>query len=363
MFNLLTDRKDAVFLYGKAEDLILKFESKNYIGNRSIKHTFSNISKNNFLIESPVLNELHIFADFSVSYQTSPKVNVIYSGDDHRSWIDVVVLYISNENQKDISLFDKKYLLHTISESDLKVSLQHKTIINTMPDVKDQVMVFKLGNSPTINRQNISLRITGKSYQSFKMIKTIMENEFTYTNHNLLLRWDVLLQTKAGSVNSLSLQGDSYQLEIYSACAQSKTCLGLDVYWIPNQLSDHRYDKQNRPKPHYCVKHHQMSISEKMLCLNFSSNSIKPNYYVYITSQPQDMFVKSNENSNKVSWNSASSLCQHMGGFLPIIRSKSELDEFIALITFSKYIPPQDKVFIGLSTKISKVRLIFLLIK
>ena len=61
-----------------------------------------------------------------------------------------------------------------------------------------------------------------------------------------------------------------------------------------------------------------------------------------------------------MSWNDATSMCENIDGFLPIIRSKSELDEFIALVTFSQYIPPQNEVFIGLSTKInSKVITVF----
>ena len=59
-----------------------------------------------------------------------------------------------------------------------------------MPDVTDQLLVFNMGDSSTINRQNgILLRIVGRSYQSFKMIKEILDNEFTYNNLNLMLRW------------------------------------------------------------------------------------------------------------------------------------------------------------------------------
>ena len=34
--------------------------------------------------------------------------------------------------------------------------------------------------------------------------------------------------------------------------------------------------------------------------------------------------------------------------FLPIIRSKSELDDFISLVTFSDYVLAQEKIYIGL---------------
>ena len=68
-----------------------------------------------------------------------------------------------------------------------------------------------------------------------------------------------------------------------------------------------------------------------------------------------DSVIMYNKNA-RMSWNYASSLCQDMGGFLPVIRSKSELDKFIAFVVLSSDIPIQEKIFIGLSTKIkSKV--------
>ena len=91
-------------------------------------------------------------------------------------------------------------------------------------------------------------------------------------------------------------------------------------------------------------------MTDRFYCLNLSSASRKLNY-VYIKPLPapiHDMLVGSFNKRSQLSWNYASFLCQYVGGFLPQIRSKSELNEFIALITFSQYVPPQDKVFIGL---------------
>ena len=267
-----------------------------------------------YFIDSPVLNDLHICADFTLNYQTTPLINIIYSGNNHRSWIDIVVSY--NKIFKDMSLFDTKYLLQTISESQIKANSLH-AVINTIPDVTDQLLVFNMGDSSTINRQNeILLRIVGRSYQSFKMIKEILDKEFTYNNLNLMLRWDVVLQAIPGSWDSVSLQGHSQQIKIYSPCATTKTCLDLNVYWIPNQLSNYREDSHHYP--HICVKQKQINMSSRILCLNFSSNSIKQLYDIYITklsSQIQDrsMFATSHKSEIQMSWNNASSLCQNMG--------------------------------------------------
>ena len=356
MFTLFsTGGKDAVLLYGKPKDLDFKFYSINYKGNESLKFKLHIISDMEYFIDSPVISELHICADFTVSYQTSPTIDIIYSGNDHRSWIDIVVSY--EEIIKDILLFNNKYLFQTISGSQIKETSLY-AIINTMPEITDQVLVFNVGNSSTSNKQmRMLLRIGGRSYQSCKMIKKILDNEFTYTDLNLMLRWDVVLQAIPDMWNSVSLQGHSQQIKVSSQCATTKTCLDLNVYWIPNQLSIYRKDAHNNP--HNCVKKDQVNINI-IFCLNFSSNTIKQLYYIYIAELPleiQYMFATSHKNKIQVSWNDASSLCENMGGFLPIIRSKSELDEFIAFVAFSKYIPPQNKVFIGLLTNISKVRL------
>ena len=130
----------------------------------------------------------------------------------------------------------------------------------------------------------------------------------------------------------------------------------MKLYWIPDQISKYKDGSQN--KPHHCFIQNQLSMTDKMYCLNFSSNSKILNY-IYITPLPakvQGILTNFRVREKKeLSWNNALSLCQYMGDILPVIRSKSELDEFIALILFSKYILPQDKIFIGLSTTIFKV--------
>ena len=90
-----------------------------------------------------------------------------------------------------------------------------------------------------------------------------------------------------------------------------------------------------------------------MDCFNFSSHSTKEYYYVYIA---QKFLLTGRASYIRMSWNYTSSVCQDMGGFLPVIRSKSELDEFIAFAVLSPDLPIQERIFIGLSTKIkSKV--------
>ena len=280
---------------------------------------------------------------FSTSYQTSPAITVIYSGNDHRSWIDVIISYNEIFRNKSKSLFDNKYHYQSITKS--------TTVINTIPNATDQVVVFDFGN---ILKDII---FYGKSYKTFKMIKNINNHKRVYSNFNLLLMWGLHIQAIIpGSFNLVAFQGESLQLDPYLKCGASKSCPELKAFWIPYQLIKYR-DEDLHNRPQNCFIQNHLSLTDKMYCLNYSSVSKKLNY-VYISAIPtevQDMLV----HKNLVSWNNASSVCKHVGGFLPIINSKSQLNELVALISFSKYIPPQDKIFIGLSSKISKVRFSF----
>ena len=120
---------------------------------------------------------------------------------------------------------------------------------------------------------------------------------------------------------------------------------------------------QDRSSKYKNVIHtaHCLSLYETR-CLNFSTDSTKP-HYVYYTNQYSIFSLTGSE--CQMSWNYASSFCQNVGGVLPIIRSKSELDAFIEFVTLSKHLPVQQKIFIGFSRKVksSKVCLLYILIK
>ena len=334
---------DAVSFHGATKDLNLKFISKIY--NKNI----TSISLTAFLMQSPRRDNLHLFASFSGTDLTTPTVKVRYYGNDHRSWIDIIVLY--KKMISDMSFYDQHYFhQHYFGQTFIESIAALSTTINTTPNVTDQVLVFSLNDLYFRNRKkNVHFLIHGKSYKT-------NYKRFSNSPTNLMLSWEVQFQPIPNSPESLvSLQGESYQLKTYLYCNAKETCPKVKIHYIPNQLSNYRDESHN--EPHVCL------IEQQISCLNFSSES-KKHYYIYIYVMEEienlHMLLNTNENESQLSWNDASFLCQHMGGSLPIIRSKSELDEFIALLTFSQYIPPQEKVFIGLSTKInSKVKFSF----
>ena len=335
---------DAVSFHGAPLDLQFNFSSKTYDWNdRKITETI--ITSKELFIKSPSKKNLHVSANFSATDLAAPTVKVKYCGNDHRSWIDIVVLH--NEISGDVSLYFHQTL--SVSENSYLISTL-STNINTIPNVKDQVLVFSLGDSYTRTGWKHHFLIHGKSYKKFQLIKKINDREGRFVPINFKLNWNVQFQPIPSSLESLlSLQGESYELGVYIYCNTNKKCQELKIHWVPNQLSNYKDDSHNNPQN--CLKEYQMNIPDKIYCLNFSSSSTN-HYYVSVSvikaQIKSSWYIYPNENLPKVSWNDASFLCQHLGGFLPVIRSKSELDEFISLVTFSDYVLPKEKIYIGL---------------
>ena len=266
---------------------------------------------------------------FSTSYQSYPNIKIMYSGNNYQSWIDIIVSYseISNNNSH-----QNKYYYQSISESDRTISM--------IPYAKDKLLVFNFDER--LNEISVSLT----SHKKFRMLHR--SNFF-----NFVLTFTVPLHVTQDSVDrQVACQGEIIELTVNSECKTSKNCPELTLYWIPDQLN--KYKDYSQKKPHNCFIQN-FRMTDKMYCLNFSSNSRILNY-IYITGPPsKNQVLHELFDYSLISWDNASYVCQHMGGSLPIIRSKSEMDEFIALILFSEYIPPQYEIFIGLSTTISKV--------
>ena len=236
-------------------------------------------------IASPINSNLHVLMKFSGTNHIIPKVT--FSTNKHRSWIDIIV---KNEHLfKDMFKFQNNYLHQVISSSHGRIT--------TMPDVIDQVLVFR--------RQNpVNLLMT--SHQKFRIIKNIRSNKITHQFFNLLLKWFIILLPVSGLLDSVvSLQGDSYQFNTYnSKCETSKPCPELKVYWIPDQLNKYKSDSHN--EPYNCLKQPMMGLYDNIYCLNFSSDSSKQKYYAYISVVPiTNIFVKYHHKDNQMSWNDA----------------------------------------------------------
>ena len=350
----LTGQIDAFFLYGSSKELLLNFSSHNYKENQNYgnrKDIKTGIKAPDFFIKSPFRENLHLAVNFSTTHSSSPNIKVIFSGYDHRSWIDIFISY--QEMLKDISSFDFKYLHKTIHLSN---GLEANSIMNYKPNGSDQLLVFIPDNPNSHVWKTLDMTIRGNSYKIMRIHKNMQDHTL-----KIIFFWNTQLKIIPGLQYLMSLWGESHQLSTYfiQKCKTNETCPRLKVYWIPDQLRKYRDDILNTP--HSCIKPPQLARYNLADCLNFSSQSTKEHYYVYAADYVSIIALDINsvivaDNKSKRSWNYASSLCQDMGGFLPVIRSKSELDALIAFVALSPYLLIQEKIFIGLSTKIkSKV--------
>ena len=212
------------------------------------------------------------------------------------------------------SSFDFKYLHKTIKVSN---GLEANSIMNYKPNGSDQLLVFLPDNSNSHVWKTLDMTITGNSYKVF-ILESIMKEDVML---KLDLQWNAELKIIPGFQYLMSLQGESYHLktDFVQKCYTKEKCPGFKVYWIPDQLIKYRDNVLNKPSS--CLQQPQLDRFYGISCLNFSSYSTKEHYYVYI----DKLFsVVGYGKTLRMSWYYTASLCQDLGGFLPVIRSKSE---------------------------------------
>ena len=226
-----TGQKDTLYLYGKPKYLHYDFYSNYYNGNKSYNSRHDNKARRKmqtFFIKSPNQENLKLSMKFSTTYSSNTNTKVLFFGYDHRSWIDIVILY--QEIVKYInSLFDIKYLHRTIHLSNDSGTY---SIMNTLPNGGDQVLVFIADNPNNHAWKLLDMIITGKSYKTYESLD---HTAYQLAKTKLSLWWNAQLQRVSGLHNYISLQGESHQLEVYftQKCETKKTCP------VPDQL--HKY--------------------------------------------------------------------------------------------------------------------------
>ena len=92
-------------------------------------------------------------------------------------------------------------------------------------------------------------------------------------------------------------------------------------------------------------------------CLNFSSSSRYTSqqdyYYLFFRQHLSNYDTRQNTD---ISWHEAFLICGILGGSLPILASKNELGDLIALIKLSPVMPPVDALYISLTQDTRTVR-------
>ena len=120
----------------------------------------------------------------------------------------------------------------------------------------------------------------------------------------------------------------------------------IKASWLSNNY-------RNISKQSNLCEHEPYSIPTGIKCLNFSLSGLKRNYLYFQESYPDESKLtwKINSFKNLVSWKETSDLCREAGGYLPIFRSRNELEELISLMKLSEDINPHEAIYIGLNFK------------
>ena len=125
-----------------------------------------------------------------------------------------------------------------------------------------------------------------------------------------------------------------------------KSDISVTLYWIHDNYNKYIHYLHNSPVA--C----KGEIYNYRYCLNYSSVSDKMNkshYYIFFSNlHPVNEPQKYTDNLIKRTWAEAAATCRSVGGYLPIIRSKSELEEIISLLKLTKKMPPVVALHVGL---------------
>ena len=224
---LITGQGDTLSLFGISEYPHFNWSLKNkgieYYESR--KDVVAKIKKRSFFITGLFKENLCVSINYSTTYSASPNIKISFLGHGHRSWIDIMVSY--EGIFKDGTLFDNKYLQKTIQLSN---NLAANYITNTLPKSGDYMLTFLPGNPKSSPWKNFDITITGKSEQIYESLEYF--SRFYFETMKLSLWWNIYLQRLPVSQYSMSLQGDSHQLEVHFVpkCETNKHWSGLKVY-------------------------------------------------------------------------------------------------------------------------------------
>ncbi len=208
----------------------------------------------------------------------------------------------------------------------------------------------------------MSAYISARIY-SFEMGKAFGPNPQT---HRLTEVFQLLLSRNASLVLT-SFLPHIYDIKLSTTVQNNSLSneLSLKITWMPASGLLRSFASFVGHIPPRCNRTVQNEI-----CLNFSSasadektldNQSKYYFVLFKTSRrPQKRYIKSGivrcdkNNPKKKSWNEGFHLCGKVGGTLPIIRDRAELEELIAFTRFAPAADLTEALFIGVDSQVRK---------
>ncbi len=154
----------------------------------------------------------------------------------------------------------------------------------------------------------------------------------------------------------ISVGGSPSSLIVQMKTKNQKTKLKL--YWMHGNFLDFHSFLLTEPQ----VCHLNPYIFYKCdFCLSFNSSQQKS--YIFLRGHYVDQFLVNQSHLKEVhlnrtmkSWTYSLKRCKDVDTVLPVFSSREELNEFLALIKLSTYLPPVDATYLGVkkSTRVSQ---------
>ena len=344
----------------KSEEYLWRLYSAVY----NKKGTKINVGSTLYFVKYPTETHMKLMVSTQVhtpftDIYSNPKFRLVF---DHRtraphSWVDVMISAKSHEKSEIIKSGNCLDLYHLLRESIfLSRTGSYKMIsekgnsfsmlLNLEEHDQKQPAKFKIKLITTqrllktkfttllhlnwTSHVDISRDLPKKAIALPGVITTItMETLYFIKNYTVNLHWIPMFARSSFKPSDVSLCNKKLlSTTNYTYCLDYTLIQKNYIfYW-----NIYRYKK--------CTKLHLTHIQRLMI--------FNPKQYYRILRDFSRCEPSSNKGTVAKSWVEASVLCKSIGGILPIIRNRDELDELITFLKLSEHMPPVEALYIGL---------------
>ena len=289
-------------------------------------------------------------------FLSGPKFSFVFCHSTIQSWIDVTVTASQSEQKSHTS--EQCLNEYNINESVFKAgNLFSKSVTSTS---RIHSLLVNLVQLETKRPAQIRIKVLTRSQLTKTKLTTTIHLEWT----------SVVTLSKDNSRKIISLPGmlRSVTLEALNYL-QNYT---IDIYWIHDLFSrssyqshDERFcheDVLTKTKHNYCLNYTTVqnnylffwNFTQYLKCYIIPSPVLNSNveriWTVLGYIIPSNNKCPTQQSKEKVikSWTEAYHFCKSIGGSLPLVRNRDELDEIIAFLKLSENMPPVEGLYIGL---------------
>lgn len=309
---------------------------------------------------------IHFLVTTPYKGQTEPHIRLWFDSTTRIStgWIDIIVISDSSHTHErlkgNLSLFYENEVISFAQErkfmsSEIRASKKYAILIYLKKlDRGRKTKMFNI-SIKTHFRHSISIPTYLRNVGSVSGTKFVFQ--FLIQSH---LRWEsgTMLLSQNNLFKVVALPGEIKSMHFNSVDNFKSTVV---VYWIHDLYKNLHFKSESvscsslisGTSYNYCVRSQSLSydlgpVRTYMFFWGINRYHGGPLW----SREPKHIIGKG---KTKKTWKQASELCRSLGGYLPIIRSKYELDELTSIFKLSEGMPYIEAIYIGLLGNSAKV--------